>query len=322
MGWHTGNAADYKDLLAKIVQFAIADGWTQKRYTTAQPPLAQLGFTGTMDETILEGPGYGPGYEVFVGIRTVENALTNTFCLRFNGMTNYDPDKVFDLQPGLSSTPSHLNVWNVPITYWISISDRRILVIAKCSNTYHSAYCGLILPFSSPIEFPCPYYQSGDSSTALPFGNTDANTRGVNAPGDGGGLFRDANGVWRFCIVYAGDNYDYFQSWDPSRYTIYPYAGTLGHAGDRPGADASLPAVARFEPVVGHVNSMPMMPCFIQSLFDRGGFQGVLEGIFWIPGNTFSAEQEINNGGDTYKVFIQISRSYESASPYYAVKEA
>ena len=321
MGWHTGTANDHKDLLAKIIAAAVADGWTQKRYTQGEPPLANLAFTGTMDEAILEGPGYGPGYEVYVGIRTVETATSNIYCLRFNGMTNYDDSKVFDQQPGISPQ-THLNVWNTPIVYWISISDRRILVIAKCSNTYHSVYAGLILPFSSPVEFPYPFYLGGDSASALQFGDTGNDTRGANAPGNLGGWFRDAGGIWRCLCVYSGDNYGYFQSWDGTRYTIYPYAGMLGHSADNPNQDASIPATARFEPLTGFPASMPMMPCYVQALFNGGGYQGALEGIFWIPGNTFSAEQEIDNGSDTYKVFIQISRSYEQPSPYYAVKEA
>ena len=319
MGWHTGTAANYRDLLAQIVQLAVADGWTQERYTKNEGNLS--GFIGQTDEVILQGPGYGPGYETFVGIRSCEIASSNIFSLQFSGMTAYDQTRIFDQQPGLSP-PVYLNVWNSPIDFWISISDRRILVIGKCSNTYHSAYAGLILPFSSPVEFPAPIYVASDSGVPASFGNTDWTSRGVSAPGDGGGYFREASGNWRRINVFnQGSNIGGFQSWDATRYTIFPYNVGQGSLGENPGTDASLAPTSKFEPINGLPGSMPMMPCYVRSLFNKGGFQGALEGVFWIPGNTFSAEQEINNGNDTYRVFIQISRSYEQPSPYYAVKE-
>ena len=320
MGWHTGTADNYKDLLAKIVATAVADGWTQERYTTGEVP--PQGFLTTSDEAILRGPGFGAGYETWVGIRTKEVAPSNIFCLEWRGMTAYDASKIFEQQPGITPAGTHTNVWNTPIVYWLSISDRRILLIAKCSNTYHSAYAGLILPFSSPVEYPAPIYVAADSATPLPFGNIDSDTRGMNAPGQGGGWIRTPSGVWQWVCVYSPANYDYFKSWDAAQYTVYPYAGTIGPFGDRPGTDASVPPSARFEPINGQPGSMPIMPTMIQALFDRGGFIGSLEGIFWIPGNTFSTEQEITNSTDTYRVFIQISRSYEAPSPYYAVREA
>lgn len=307
MTWITGTATDFKDLLSQVNTGATANGWTQELYTTG-------GALPNTDELILKGPGFGAGYEVYFGIRTSEVDVSAEFCFEAFGFTIYDSGRTIDAQ--INSSPSvFMRLWNAPITYWMSVSDRRILLIAKCSNTYHSLYAGFIDPFSTPVEYPYPFYLGSDSRQAGPFGAIDNTVFSVAQPADGGAYIREAGGVWRKVSVYSDGGFVLNAA---ATYTVWPYMSP----GNNAGVDYSAPPNAKFEPQPGSTDIFPMMPCFLMALFDQGGVLGVLEGLFWVAGNALSAEQELTVGSDTYQVFIAISRSLESPNSFYAVKEA
>jgi hypothetical protein len=313
MTWINGTATDYLDMLSQIESEAVAHGWTNKRYTTSgetAPYTAEL---------ILEGPGFGAGYEVYIGVRARQDAPNNIFSLEGRGFTFYNAAQVFDNQPNISP-PVYCNLWDSAITYWMSISDRRILLVAKCSNTYHSLYLGYFAPFTDPTEYPAPMYIAADGPNIDTFGNTDAFQRSIANPGLGGAYIRDPAGNWITVAVYTNQTFG-FNGYGLNNYTIYPY-----HQGqptnDNPPGNYTVPLGARFEPNPAVAASLPFFPTYIQAMFNKGGFLGVLEGVFWSPGNTLSAEQEITYGGDTYQLFIAISRSLEQPSQFYAVKEA
>lgn len=76
------------------------------------------------------------------------------------------------------------------------------------------------------------------------------------------------------------------------------------------------------EPLPGVPDSMFVTNCYLIGNAQEAGVFGVLEGVYWVPGNTISAEQELTIDGETYRVFIAISRSIESPSQFYAIREA
>lgn len=309
--WITGTATGLKDLLSKVVGHAEDNGWTVVYTTGGAAPRTDLAY--------FQGPGFGAGYECYFAMRTYEDALNNHYCIETRGYTSYDPSQNWDTQPGRSPNVVYARLWDAPMDYWLAISDRRILLMAKCSNTYHSIYAGFFNPFATPVEYPYPFYLASDAGSVGPFGNTGHDVRAPAFPGRGGAYLREAGGSWRAIRVY-----DESGSWDWQSgnglgvYTIWPYF-TVDPTTTTPAF--SHPPGARVEPLPGFPDSMFMVNCYICGLANEAGVLGVLEGLYWVPGNTLSAEQLLTVGGEDYRVFIAISRSIESPSQFYAVRE-
>lgn len=315
MTWITGTATDYKDLLDKLRGHLVDEGWTINDYDTG-------GAAPNTDSLYFQGPGYGVGYEVFGQIRTYEDAPNNNYCWEAHGVTNYDAGQTFEHQPGYATAGVYTRLWNATIPYWLSVSDRRVALVAKCSNTYHSLYIGFFNPFANPVEYPYPYYFASDAATVGPFGNTDGDVRSMAFPGDGGGYLREPGGLWRPVCVHQDSAAFKFQGGSTSRYSVWPYLTYVATGGDNPTNAYAYPPYARIEPMPGLSDSLFAMNCYLWGLYDEVGVAGVLEGLYWIPGNALSAEQVVTLDGDDYHVFIAISRSIEAPNQFYALKEA
>lgn len=312
MAWITGTATDLLDLFAKIKDELVDNGWTVNEYSTdnAAPRTHEL---------YVEGPGYSAGYEVYAQLRTYVDAPNNHYCIEARGATEYDAGFMFEAQPGVTPDPVYMRVWNAGMTYWMSISDRRFVIIVKCSNTYHSLYAGYFNPFANPVEYPYPYYVAADAASPGQFGNLGHTVRSIAFPGSGAAYMRDPGGIWRNVAVYAGSAY---QTKASGVYTIWPYHSIQGSGASNNGTSNTYPPEVAMEPLPGVADSLMMMNCYIMGLEAQAGILGVLEGVYWIPGNLMSTEQELTYDGETFRAFCGISRSIEIPSNFYAVKEA
>lgn len=312
MAFFTGTATNLANLLVHIRDHLDDEGWAINAYTTG-------GAAPNPDYLYVTGPGYGTGYEVSFAIRTYTDAPNNHYCLELRAATAYDPAADWGLQPGVSPNSTFTRCWNSGMTYWLAVSDRRIVLVVKCSNTYHSMYAGYMNTFANPIEYPYPFYMAGDAAIPGPFGATENKTRSIANPGLGAAYVREPGGLWRAVAVY-GDASDDFSVASASRYTMWPYMAYSSGLEFTP--VYSRPPFARGAPLPGLPGSLWMMNAYIIGMTDDAGVIGALEGVYWIPGNTISAEQEFTIGSDEFIAFIAISRSIESPSQFYCVKEA
>lgn len=317
MTWITGTATDYKNLLLKVKDHAVANGWTVNDYQT------NVNLDGQVrDVLFLKGPGFGVGYEVYFGIRTHSDPSNSVFGFTLRGYTNYDIGADWNTQPGASPSESSIvmRLWNATIDYWLSVSDRRILLIAKVSNTYHSLYAGFYNSFADPTEYPYPMYIAADAPTHGTFGAVEHTARSVAFPGLGAAMLREPGGMWRNVAVYDSAGLWGFCQASGSRYTVWPYTLPAGSQGANEGySNFTLPN-ARIESLPGVADSTFLMNCYLIGTLDNSGVMGTLEGLYWTTGNAASAEQQLTVGAETYRTFIAISRSTENQ--FYAVKEA
>lgn len=311
---YTGTATDFKDLLNKVRGHAVSSGWTVKSYTTT-------GSAPRTDALYLQGPGYGTGYECYVGIRTYEDSTNSHYSLEVRGFTNYQTGLTWDTQPGPSPSV-YTNLWNTSIPYWAYISDRRILVVAKCSNTYHSFYAGFFNPFASPTQYPYPMYIAGDASEPLPFGDLSYHSRAPAFPGYQGAYLREPGGLWRQVTVYNDNSLFDFQDKSATTYTTWPYlAAGSSSSYDDDGSGYGAPNIAIAPLPGGSGETLFLTNVLLTGCSDDMGVFGALEGLYWLPGNLMSVEQALTKGSDTYRVFIGLSRSVEVPSQFYAVLE-
>lgn len=145
-----GTLAHYK-MLEKIRDVAVASGfWEVMRYDTSKADR----------ELILKGEGYTGAEEIYVGVRTYQNASADYYNLCVATFTGYVPSNTFDTQPGvrLSGVPAH----NQRIDYWLTVNPQRIACCMKVGTpVYEHFYIGKFFPYARPSQYPYPIVCGG-----------------------------------------------------------------------------------------------------------------------------------------------------------------
>ena len=158
-----GTLAHYK-MLDKIREVAVASGfWQVMRYDT----------TAANRELILKGQGFTGTEEIYVGVRTYQDANADYYNLCVATFTGYVSSNTFDTQPGvrLSGVPAH----NQRIDYWLSVNPQRIICCMKVGTpVYEHFYIGKFFPYARPSQYPYPIVCGGmlNGATATRFSDT------------------------------------------------------------------------------------------------------------------------------------------------------
>ncbi len=170
-----GTLAHYK-MLEKIRDLAVASGfWEVMRYDTS---IANR-------ELILKGQGYTGTEEIYVGVRTYQDANADYYNFCVATFTGYVSGNSFDTQPStrLSGVPAH----NQRIDYWLTVNPQRIACCMKVGTpVYEHFYIGKFFPYARPSQFPYPMVCGGmlngaaatrfsDSGHAMPYRGNRSN---------------------------------------------------------------------------------------------------------------------------------------------------
>lgn len=167
------------------------------------------------NEAILKGIGGGSD-SIYVGIRTFKDG-TSAYNWELAGMTGYDSGLLYESQPGISpgryddpiptARPGcYTPLNNSTLTYWFSVTPRRIALVAKSGSTYPNAYLGWLDQFGTAAEYDYPFLVMGcQSEYATIFSSTTIYYSGMTDPIAGNdddlgpGYVRDPGGNWR-CV--------------------------------------------------------------------------------------------------------------------------
>lgn len=145
-----GVLAHYK-MLEKVRDVAVASGfWTVMRYDTVP----------ANRELILKGQGYTGTEEIYVGLRTYQDAGADYYNLLAGVFTGYVSSNTFDTQPNarLSGVPAH----NQRIDYWLTVNPQRIACCMKVGTpVYEHFYIGKFFPYARPSQYPYPVICGG-----------------------------------------------------------------------------------------------------------------------------------------------------------------
>lgn len=147
---NSGGKLAHQNMLQVVKEFAEANGWAVMRYVD----------TGAQHEVIFKAPGLSGLEEIFVGLRTYDNASADHYNLTAAGFTGYVPGNTFETQPGalLRGVPAH----NLRIDYWLTLNGQRLVLAMKVGTpVYESMYLGKILPYARPSQFPYPVLVGG-----------------------------------------------------------------------------------------------------------------------------------------------------------------
>lgn len=158
-----GTLAHYK-MLEKIRDVAVASGyWQVMRYDTS---IANR-------ELILKGQGFTGTEEIYVGVRTYQDAGADYYNLCVATFTGYVAGNTFDTQPDarLSGVPAH----NQRIDYWLTVNPQRIACCMKVGTpVYEHFYIGKFFPYARPSQYPYPVVCAGmlNGAAATRFSDT------------------------------------------------------------------------------------------------------------------------------------------------------
>jgi hypothetical protein len=292
MAFETGTATDYKDMLAKLKAFAVAQGWTALR--------DEQGAGHEPDELILRGPDSG-GQQVYVGARTETNEIGG-YNWRLQGFTGFDPALTFDAQPGaIDSYAPRLLLMDGGLRYWLNVNARRIVVVVKASTTYQVGYLGLILPYGPPSNLPYPLLIGGcsDRNSAWKvqeeYNSAFFNPFDPNGTRNERGSCKFLHGTWLSFINYRyGTNrVDLLNVW-PSNF------------------------VYRNETPNGERVLYPFILCSRQA--NAKGIFGEFDGVFFLGGTGVAAEDVITRADGEYIVFSGGHKT--DARSYMALRKA
>lgn len=288
--WTSGTATDYRDLLARLRQFVTTDmtpageRWTELRWET----------TATTQELLLKGPGLAGVDEIYVGIRSYENANSGWYWWDLQGLTGHVSNLGFYAQPGADSQyPVGLPLWQYSIPYWFFANGRRIVIVAKVGTSYETGYLGFMLPYATPQEHFYPMFVGGTQTPKLSrmrFESSDGHRAFFNTKNT------DADMV--AARIWMAGAWEYVMNTSPSADVsmTYPYVlpefASVGHCYD--GSHILIP--------------VQYMRRNALSLSQRHWF-GALDGVFFVSGMNNAAENIVTVSGADYFVVQNCHRT-------------
>lgn len=249
----------------------------------------------------LKGTGLSELDEIYIGIRSYLDLSTNAYNWGIIGMTGYDSGLSFDLQPGASSQ-CVLCLSNLSgMEYWIIANGRRFILIVKIGTVYVSSYCGFLLPYATPGEYPYPLYIGATSYLESQLYSdsglvTSAFWKMGQSKNDSshatGCLLRLPSGVW---LAFTQDRVNPSETTKIGR--IWPYFSTDGSAVDYGIGDLDLINTGEY--------SLLEVILYTKE-YDDGNVYGSLEGVFHLPGSGISSEDTVTISLDTYLLIQNI----------------
>lgn len=279
-------ASDFKDLLAKVRTFAVAQGWTSEEYNTDLD-------TEVPDELFLSGPGSTGTEDVHVNIQTYGVDANNQYGWKIRCATSYDSGLDFSNQPQ-TSTSVYLPLLNSSIDYWLIVSDRRIMMTMKIGSLYVNMYAGFFLPFATPAEYPYPLYvaATGDDIFSTSAISNDPNLRGYHDPGYKAAYLREVGGSWKPVYNHNGSSGDdTFTIGKTDGYTTWPYNPNAGATGT-----IANTLKLQIRPLPGESMSNFIVPIHLAGDNYGDAMLGILDSAFWVPGFGIQTEQAFTIG--------------------------
>ena len=277
------NGLAHYAMLDVIRTVCIAAGWAVLRYDTSSENR----------ELILRAPGLSGGEEIYLGIRTYQNAAADYYNLAAAGFVGYVPSNSFDSQPGamLSGVPAHNN----RIDYWLTVNGQRLVLAMKVGTpVYESMYLGKMLPYARPSQYPYPVVCAGmlngipatrfsDTSHTMSFkgGGTDANTTSPN-----------------LCLRFNDGQWLRPKAWPWSNNTLCG----VSDSGARQLRDTG--------------GNYPLLPVVLHDA--TRGILGELDGVYHISGFNNAVENTITLDGKQHVVIQDVART--GFADYFAMR--
>ncbi|HGS7906799.1 TPA: hypothetical protein ACMFP1_002917 [Pseudomonas aeruginosa] len=307
MAFSQGQAANFNDLLDKLVAFLTTD-----------PDLVAAGqaYEVLYDQTLpyngqevsglnrrhvaFRSKGLSGLDQIYTAISTAANTATDYYNWRIMGGTGLNLSALTpgfrDLTQGLINPCPFTQggcFWNQAMPYWFVANGRRWWVTAKVSSVFTTVGAGFILPPCPPDEFPYPLAVWG-SHTAYEGVRWSDSSSNHSSPTMGRAALRTPSGQW----------------WDFYGGMGGPYAGlrcvmpTGRYAPDQAARNRLLLVRDALD------GSFPLLPVALLVRDSQGSIPfGEADGLFWVPVLNNGSEDTIVANGATHVVFQSAFRT-------------
>lgn len=307
MATETGTAANYRDILTRLRDFAVADcGWAQIGGQTG-PVVSDDDFVS------LQGPGLAGSDQILASLQTFSAPANNAYSIRARGHTAYTAPGTS--QPGSDSPWVYALALNAPLDYWFVGNGRHVKAVIKSGSRYDALYFGLILPEHLPGDWSYPMFVGASSPSGAIAQSSDVPSHSnfwapVGSTNGGGASTRDT-GAYVFSPM---------QAWVPVR---NGHTSSATSASTASTGRVSAPWSGLFQQ--NQRRLLDDQPWFTRgqiAVFSResngsadpqvpegGQLLGSFDGVFYTPSFGATAEQEAVIGGRTYKMFPNVGRT-------------
>lgn len=286
MAVEIGTASGHLDLLDRLVAFlttnpalvAANQQWTALRNIT--PAFDNADGLNGQQEVVLKGPGLAGVDEFFFGITAFKSDALDYYNWSMKGLVGYLGTVGHANQPGQSGS-RFLHLWNQPIPYWFIASGRRVIIVAKISTVYQTAYLGAYLPYATPSQYPYPMLCGGSSSFAnYRWSSVERMHRAFFDPNQSSLAVYYPDGSW---LLPA--NFDPQDSSRPDWPNVGPYNGSDASQRD---------AITRIrDNIDGSYSTLPIRI----STITPPAVLGELDGMYYVSGHNNASENIVQIDG-------------------------
>lgn len=283
----TVNAGGTAWVASDTIAFVMTPPWVQMR-----------GVAGS--EYIWKAPGNANSDQIFVGSKYFSDATGGYHNWQLGGFTAYSAGIEFGLQAGSIVNSSSvrgpvLPLWDQAIPYWFIANGRRVIVVAKVSTYYESAYLGFIEAYPTPNQWPYPLAVGGSMAWNTEPAATSSNWKYTNTSGYPHRAFPMAYGEtnnWKTQLRMRrpdGSWIGHAVAYSADYGAIWPYANSMTNL--KPNLDGSY----------------PIFPIVLSD--STPNVYGRLDGVWATTGVNNSPESTFTIGRETWLVAQNISRN-------------
>ena len=286
MAYTTGEAANHLDMLVRLRDYLVSNGWAQVG--------GQTGAVASGDFVSLSGPGLSGTDQILLTVQAFTNAPAGVFSLRMSGHTAYNPALPTIDPPGLNSPWVYAPLVNDRIRYWIVVNGRRFILIAKVNNRYDVFYGGFILPEHLPSDWSYPFLIGGSANAYMQSSVDTVHHRNFWSGYNSGYLFTPSQ-VWRAMNNYRADGF------------VQPLSDALSSIDWRQGA--GLTAYTRTLDDQPWISRGRIAEFFDGDAGSPRNMLGHYDGVFYTPAAGAVIESLIEHGGKQYLVVPNVYRT-------------
>ena len=281
------------------ITFIMTPKWTRKRFSITVNDITQF--------CCWQAPSNDGNSSILVAAQRISDPTGDYDNLRLNGYTIYNDALNFWNQAGgmIANSPvlPLLRVGTIP--YWFVANGRRVVIVAKCSTVYTSAYLGLITPYLNPSVTAYPLLIGGSMSFNAEPVATSVNWR-WSYQGNEMGSFPKAGRV-------GGTNVASYQARfrrNDGIWQGFGAAGSLGTITPENSVGTDLRA--------GLDGSYPLLPIIFSE--NTPNVWGELEGVGWVSGYANTVENTLTQNRIQWLVVQDVFRN--TKTDFFALKLA
>jgi hypothetical protein len=318
MAYTTGTATNYLDLLAKLRDYLVSNGWQVIAGATSGTPVPN-------DYISFKGVGLAGDDEILFTVQAIQSVTGGYYNLLINGHTGYNSQLPGMAQSGNHLLPVCMPLLNSAIPYWFIVNPRCIKIVCRVNGRYDCAYVGLILPDHAPTDWAYPMFVGASSaiSTQVASANASDHTnfwQPYNADGQ-----NDPTKATQAYLLTPGGAWRAFGNTATSSAAVtgclvFPWATTLMSSDTMRALDGQAWLTRGALLQVGDGSGSNVGGANTTAAPDGGNWYGSFDGVFYTPSFGATVEEIVTENGVDHLLVGNVNRVSDSNFAAFALE--